>query len=181
MSPSDSLSTRLLEVGGLWARVSPCRGPLPLPPLLLPESKRHPRTVLGGDRRGRQAQRTHIPARVIAPKSISANGSTAAARQRSQIRVDTVVSTWLTLRLHSKTKTADGWRRSSELRHDWLPPHVSRFGSFFYWSIFSKPWIYCTSLVLNQKRPAFFVLDLARLGNYTFCLVTRNCFDYFIG
>lgn len=130
---------------------------------------------------GRQAQRIHIPLRVIAPKSILDNGSTMSARQRTQIRVDTVVSARLTLSLHSKTKTADGWMRFSELHHDWLPQHVSRFGSFFYWSVFLKPWTRCTSLVLNQRRPAFFVLDLARLGNYIFCLVTRNCFDYFIG
>lgn len=179
ISPSNSLSTSLVEVGGLWARVNPCRSPLP--PLLLPESKRHARTLLGGELPGRQAQRIHIPARVIAPKSILDNGSTMAARQRTQIRVDPVVSTWLTLSPHSKTKTADGWMTFSELHHDWLPLHVRRFGSFFYWSIFLKPWTYCTSLVLNKRRPAFFVVDLARLGNYTFCLVTRNCFDYFIG
>lgn len=179
ISPSNSLSTSLVEVGGLWARVNPCRSSLP--PLLLPRLKRHARTLLGGERPGRQAQRIHIPLRVIAPKSILDNGSTMSARQRTQIRVDTVVSARLTLSLHSKTKTADGWMRFSELHHDWLPQHVSRFGSFFYWSVFLKPWTHCTSLVLNQRRPAFFVLDLARLGNYIFCLVTRNCFDYFIG
>lgn len=73
ISPSNSLSTLLVEVGGLWARVNPCRSPLP--PLLLSESKRHARTLLGGERPGRQAQPMHIPARAIAPRSILDNGS----------------------------------------------------------------------------------------------------------
>lgn len=137
ISPSNSLSNSLVEVGGLWARVNPFRSPLP--PLLLPQSKRHARTLLGGERPVRQAQRIHIRPRVIAPKSILDHGSTMAARRRTRIRVDAVVSTWLTLSLHRKTKTADGWMRSSELHHDWLSLHVRRFGSFFYWSIFLNP------------------------------------------
>lgn len=108
ISPSNSLSTSLVEVGGLWARVNPCRSPLP--PLLLPESSATLALPLVGNVRADSGytQRTHILARVIAPKSILDNGSAKAAHQRTQVRVDTVVSTRLTLSPHSKTKTADG-------------------------------------------------------------------------
>lgn len=146
--PTNSLSAPLVEVGGLWARVNPCRSPLPPP--LLPESKRHARTLLGGERPRRQAQRKPILQRGIAPRSTLDVGSTVTARPRSWIRVHTVVYTMATLSLHSKTKTADGRVRFSELRSDWLSRYVRRSAPVFYWSVFLKPWADWSPLVLNK-------------------------------
>lgn len=133
ISPSNSLSPSLVEVGGLWARVNPCRSPLP--PLLLPESKRHARTLLGGERPDRLSGYTSQP------ESLRHKSMLDEVRRWQSVGRPTSASTLLSLRgltlsLHSKTKTADGWKRFSELQRDWLPLHVRRVGSFFYWPIF---------------------------------------------
>lgn len=99
--------------------------PEPASPPLLPDSKRHARTLLGEECLGRRAQGKLITHRAIALESLLHNRLTVTPREwivsGRRHRYSYVVNFQYP---HCKTKTADGRLRLWELHSNWLSRHV---------------------------------------------------------
>lgn len=146
---------------------------------LLPESKRHARTLLGEECLGRRAQGKLITHRAIALKSLLHNRLTVTPREWIVSGRRTDILTLSTFSIHTaKQKQLMGGCASQSYipigcRDTSNPP-------FLLVKLLKALDSFDTTNDKSNKTRLFAVKN-CWLANYTFRLVTRNCFDYFIG
>lgn len=169
LHPGWLMSALLVEVGGLWARVNPYRNPLPLLCSPTPSATLAlfwERNIWTGELRGNSSHTErslwNLYCLTVWPSHLESG---------SFQPVGTVILALSTFSIHTaKQKQLMGGCASESYIpigcRDTSNPPLRRF----YWSNCDKS---------NKTR--LFAVKNSWLANYTFRLVTRNCFDYFIG